>query len=375
MGLGGVKNKRKIGDDPNNTKWARNTNAFGHKMLRAHGWEPGQYLGRKSEAYSAFHTAASASYIRAVLREDNLGIGAKPANGGSGDQCTGLDGFKDLLGRLNGTSEAVIEKKQQARESVKMTLYVERKFGPMRFVRGGLLVGDSMQEEENGSQQTASTAHSNEATDSTPESSSNDDESAKRKAKKDKKRKEKEEKKKEKREKKEASKKRKAARDDDELEDGSEERSAKKSRREKRDENEVTADEEKSTKDRKKKKKDKKDKKDKDEKKRRKEAALTGDSSTETKRDKLATSDSLAATAPLPVVLGRHMSRRRHIAQKRAAVMDPQALKQVWLCSTPLDSNIKVNNTADFYDQDIELDFEDCIDVKTTLDARDAAFV
>jgi Pin2-interacting protein X1 len=55
-----------------------------------------------------------------------------------------LDVFKDLLGRLNGKSEEVIKKEGQLRTEIKTNLYIERKFGPMRFISGGLLHGDQM---------------------------------------------------------------------------------------------------------------------------------------------------------------------------------------------------------------------------------------
>jgi Pin2-interacting protein X1 len=58
-----------------------------------------------------------------------------------------LDVFKDLLGRLNGKSSETIQKEQAIRSELKTSLYVERKYGPMRFVKGGLLVGDQIMEQ------------------------------------------------------------------------------------------------------------------------------------------------------------------------------------------------------------------------------------
>ncbi|KAL1877348.1 hypothetical protein VTK73DRAFT_8721 [Phialemonium thermophilum] len=145
MGLAAARKRRKVGLDPNNNLWARNTDTFGQKILRAHGWEPGQFLGAKDAAHAQWHTAASASHIRVVMKEDTLGLGAKRNNG---DQCTGLDDFQDLLGRLNGKAEDVIETERKAREDVKLSLYVQRKYGAMRFVKGGWLVGDQVQEDD-----------------------------------------------------------------------------------------------------------------------------------------------------------------------------------------------------------------------------------
>ncbi|KAH9897528.1 hypothetical protein F4778DRAFT_238349 [Xylariomycetidae sp. FL2044] len=145
MGLAGPKTRRKLDHDPNNTKWSRNEKTFGQKILRAHGWEPGKFLGAQGSSHSELHTAASSAPIKINLKDDNLGLGAKPRQKQS-DVCTGLNGFQDLLGRLNGESEESIAKKQQTRSNFKTTLYVERKYGPMRFISGGLLVGDQMSE-------------------------------------------------------------------------------------------------------------------------------------------------------------------------------------------------------------------------------------
>ncbi|KAK1768426.1 protein PXR1 [Phialemonium atrogriseum] len=143
MGLAAAKTKRKVGADPNNNKWARNTDSFGHKILRAHGWEPGQYLGAKDAPHAKWHTAANSSHIRVVLKEDNLGLGA---NRNHGDQCTGLDDFQSILGRLNGKTDEALETEQKFRQELKLSFYLERKFGSMRFVKGGWLVGDQVQD-------------------------------------------------------------------------------------------------------------------------------------------------------------------------------------------------------------------------------------
>lgn len=94
-------------------------------------------------AHSELYTAANASYIRVTLKDDMKGLGFNKAQQ---DQVTGLDVFSDLLSRLNGKSEDFIEGEKQARLEVKTHRYVEAKWGPMRFVRGGLLVGDEMKE-------------------------------------------------------------------------------------------------------------------------------------------------------------------------------------------------------------------------------------
>ena len=133
----------KINKDPNNTKWTRDTTTFGQKMLRAHGWQPGQFLGAQDAAHSGLHTAANASYIRVSVKDDVKGLGWSKSKE---DEVTGLDVFSDLLSRLNGKSEESLEGERQARLIMKTNQYVEQKYGPMRFVRGGFLIGDSMKE-------------------------------------------------------------------------------------------------------------------------------------------------------------------------------------------------------------------------------------
>ncbi|KAI2615650.1 hypothetical protein GGR54DRAFT_612228 [Hypoxylon sp. NC1633] len=145
MGLAGPKNRRKLQHDPNNTKWSRDETTFGQKILRAHGWEPGKFLGAQDSAHSHLHSSASAAPITVLLKDDNLGLGAKPRHKQNAE-CTGLDVFKDLLGRLNGKSEEVIEKEKEVRSQIKTNMYIERKYGTMRFVSGGLLVGDQIKD-------------------------------------------------------------------------------------------------------------------------------------------------------------------------------------------------------------------------------------
>ncbi|KAF2963539.1 hypothetical protein GQX73_g10033 [Xylaria multiplex] len=146
MGLSGPRNRRKLDYDPNNTRWTRDETTFGQKILRSQGWEPGKYLGAQDTAHAQLHSAASLAPIKINLKDDTLGLGAKIRQKQS-DECTGLDVFKDLLGRLNGKSEETIEKQRQVRSEIKTSLFVERRYGPMRFVSGGLLVGDQRMEE------------------------------------------------------------------------------------------------------------------------------------------------------------------------------------------------------------------------------------
>ena len=143
MGLAGPRKRTKISNDPNNTKWSRDTNSFGHKILAAQGWQPGQYLGAKDANHAEHYTAASASHVRALLKDDNLGLGAK--RGGENAETFGLSMFSGLLGRLNGKSDESLEKEQKAQRDVKLALYQGRKFGQVMFVSAGFLVGDKIE--------------------------------------------------------------------------------------------------------------------------------------------------------------------------------------------------------------------------------------
>jgi Pin2-interacting protein X1 len=135
----------KLSHDPNNTRWTSNTQSFGHKIMSSQGWKPGEYLGAKDAAHAEFHTAANASHIRVMIKDDNLGLGAKIGSGVGHGECTGLDAFKNLLGRLNGKDEDELEKEQKSREDLKRAIYTERRWGSIRFVQGGFLVGDKIQ--------------------------------------------------------------------------------------------------------------------------------------------------------------------------------------------------------------------------------------
>ncbi|PBP25786.1 putative Protein PXR1 [Diplocarpon rosae] len=145
MGLAGEKKRMKLSHDPNNTKWTNDSTSFGLKMMTAQGWQPGQYLGVKDAAHAEFHTAANSSHIRVSIKDDNLGLGAKIGTGVGHGECTGLDAFKNLLGRLNGKEESEIEKEQKSRDDLRRAIYSERKWGTQRFISGGFLIGDKIQ--------------------------------------------------------------------------------------------------------------------------------------------------------------------------------------------------------------------------------------
>ena len=136
--------RTKISHDPNNTTWSRSADTFGHKILTAQGWCPGDFLGAKGASHAKHYTSANASHIRVALKDDNLGLGAKRGSGQAEGQCTGLDAFQGLLGRLNGKSDGALQKEQESRDDLKRAIYSERRWGSVRFIRGGLLIGEKM---------------------------------------------------------------------------------------------------------------------------------------------------------------------------------------------------------------------------------------
>ncbi|ETS87075.1 hypothetical protein PFICI_00903 [Pestalotiopsis fici W106-1] len=359
MGLAGKKDKRKLNQDPNNTKWSRNETTFGQKILRAHGWQPGQYLGAQDASHASMHSKASSAPIKITIKDDNLGLGAKVRQK-QGDECTGLDVFKDLLGRLNGESDESIAKKQAFRSEIKTSLYVERKFGPMRFVKGGLLVGDQItellnQQAVNKSSETAesSAEDSDEVAESKPE----------KKEKKSKKRKAEDvddsvdaetdsaegKKKKKKRSKDEA-----ANNVDEDQSSDAERKRRKKEKKEKKAKDAQADAEDDSAETKSKSKKDKKDKKKrkeaksedqgdesaevskKEKKKKRKQQESDGDtvvaSTTVTVSATASGTSTPAGTGTsTPQPLSRHMVRSRNIASKRMAMADMAALQQIFM--------------------------------------------
>ncbi|QSZ31236.1 hypothetical protein DSL72_000799 [Monilinia vaccinii-corymbosi] len=361
MGLAAPKNKIKLSHDPNNTRWSGNTDSFGHRMMKSQGWTPGEYLGAKDAAHAEFHTAANASHIRVMIKDNTLGLGAKVGSGVGHGECTGLDVFQNLLGRLNGKEEAEIEKEQKGRDDLKRAIYAERKWGSIRFVKGGVLVGDKIQDLIDGEKERVKALGSKEKSverdNSSEESDSSSDEEdktpepvAEKKRKSSKRKREEQEdeekssSKKSKKEKK--SKKRKSEDEDDK--DKAESKKSKKSKKDHKFKSRSTSESESENLDDaaiKARKKEKKEKK-----RREKEAAAAGadpedtpstskSSKRKSKKDKhksSSTSESstkestptVTETSGRPAPMGIRSIRARHIAQKRMASMDVASLNQ-----------------------------------------------
>ncbi|EWG37726.1 Pin2-interacting protein X1 [Fusarium verticillioides 7600] len=368
------KTRRKINKDPNNTKWTKDTNTFGQKILRAQGWQPGQFLGAQDAPHSELHTAANASYIRVVLKDDMKGLGFSKSKE---DEVTGLDVFQDLLSRLNGKTDDAIEEDQQARLAVKTHHFVEQRYGAMKFVYGGLLVGDEMKEveEKKADQQAESNSDEDVVMEPAPalKESKKEKKSKKRKAtddndagetssretdSKSKKRRKEEQKgmetdsddarakkKKEKKYKKEKSRKKPAEdiSDDENVEERSKKRKSKSK--------DKSSDEEKV-----KEKKSKKDKKDKKMRKKEEQASESTSTSVTQNSTPTASVPGTGATTPSGTSTprgSRNFVRSRFIAQKRQAVLDTKALNQV---CTPLFATtwLRSSPCTDFHGQSIE---------------------
>ncbi|PWW76165.1 hypothetical protein C7212DRAFT_351678 [Tuber magnatum] len=307
MGLAAPRNKTKISADPRNTHWASNTSNFGHRILTSHGWAPGSTLGDISSTYhaSGHITEASNTGVKIVLKGDNLGIGCK--GGIKDNECTGLDLFQDLLGRLNGKEE--VEKRVHQRK----VEFVSGRYG-MRFVRGETyfssdvdkLIGDIRKMEEENA------------------------EAAKEKGKDERRRK------KNKRKTAKAAKATQEGKADESSasppaeEPGSKENEEKKMKKPKKSEphapTPISSSSESETKSKKRKRADnfKKEKKCKRDKKYR------GDKKTRSKEFSDIETPTLASGTITPTALtGRHAIRHRHIAAKRSAVMDTKALNEI----------------------------------------------
>lgn len=71
-----------------------------------------------------------------------MGLGAKNGALSDGGPTTGLDGLQNLLGRLNGKNEQILEKEHRSRTDSRRTIYADRRWGFGNFISGGFLVGD-----------------------------------------------------------------------------------------------------------------------------------------------------------------------------------------------------------------------------------------
>lgn len=360
--------------------------------MTSQGWTPGQYLGAQDAAHAEFHTAANASHIRVTLKDDNLGLGAKIGSGVGHGECTGLDVFKNILGRLNGKDDLEIQKEQQSRDDLKRAVYTERKWGSIRFVKGGFLLGDKIQLLIDGEVERVRKLEDGSDSSDSDSSEEEEEESAQvEEVKKSKKRKAEalveavpevvavkvKKSKKSKSESrpeqevvaalsdiklsKKSKKEREAKEAQEESNESSEESESKRRKREKRERKAERA----ARRERKEKKraakleakdgsKSKKSKREKD-----KSDESSGSSDISTK----GSTPSVPVTAPssgrsTPMMQGRHAVRARNIAQKRMASMDVASLNQVCRYNYAMCRLQLLTNITDFHDQVIALELD-----------------
>ncbi|EED21738.1 G-patch RNA maturation protein (Gno1), putative [Talaromyces stipitatus ATCC 10500] len=323
MGLAAPRKRVKISHDPNNTTWAQSTSGFGHKIMTSQGWTPGSYLGARNANHADTFTAASASHIRVTLKDDTLGLGARPRTLGN-DDVAAIDAFQGLLGRLNGKSDVQLEQEQRKRDDTRLALYASKKWQAVTFVSGGYLVQEKpddvlkskSKKKYHSSNDTTVVdkasfgKSSDDSVDDTP-SQSEDAVSSVKAGKSSRTAEAKDTKEKSKKKDKE----------------GKKEKSDKKVKKEKKDKKER-----KERKERKREKEQKKkDEKDSSKKRRRAEEDLDSESSESSSLDEAdnKASQQKATSTQAPRPNWRHAIRGRHIQQKRMAIMDDRSLGEV----------------------------------------------
>mmetsp|Transcript_5017 Transcript_5017/g.7245 ORF Transcript_5017/g.7245 Transcript_5017/m.7245 type:complete len:248 (+) Transcript_5017:99-842(+) len=102
--------------DNRNNKWANDKSAFGRRMLSKMGWSEGDGLGKNRQG--------TATNLRAIRREENLGIGAKTDTYGENGWTETRDNFHTVLANLraqNDASEQPKKKKKKKKERTKVS--------------------------------------------------------------------------------------------------------------------------------------------------------------------------------------------------------------------------------------------------------------
>lgn len=82
--------------------------------------------------------SSASTHIKVVLKDDNLGLGAK---GLRHDQCAGLDAFQGLLDSLNGKAKGQPVRQEQIYQETEPAVYEGLGKKGIRFVSGGFLEG------------------------------------------------------------------------------------------------------------------------------------------------------------------------------------------------------------------------------------------
>ena len=124
--------RAKLSHDPNNTAWARSTDRYGHKILQAQGWQPGEQVGFN---YNAARPRQIAFPVPSISKDNKLGLGSREF---ASNNTPGLSGFQLILGRLNGKSEVELKSEERTIKKLNTSSYLERR-GTVAFVSGGML--------------------------------------------------------------------------------------------------------------------------------------------------------------------------------------------------------------------------------------------
>ncbi len=104
------------GPDKRNQQWASDKTSFGQRMLKKMGWTEGKGLGKNEEGTS--------TNLRAVKREENLGIGAKTDLFGDDGFSKTSNNFHGVLATLhaehgNGSNKKDSKKKKSKKKQSK----------------------------------------------------------------------------------------------------------------------------------------------------------------------------------------------------------------------------------------------------------------
>ncbi|OKL61096.1 hypothetical protein UA08_03934 [Talaromyces atroroseus] len=301
--------------------------------MTSQGWTPGSFLGARNASHSDTFTAASASHIRVTLKDDTLGLGARPPKLGN-ENVAAIDAFQGLLGRLNGKSDTQLEEEQRKRDDTRLALYARTKWQTVTFVSGGYLVQEKPDSAKNKGKKNMSdisddTSAEDKSINSSDDNAHNRDTQAEDQ---------------ESNLKAESKKTRMKGVDGKDVKDMKDKKEKKKKEKE--------AKEEKKGKNDKRVKKEKKDKKEKKEKKREKAEKEKKDSSRKRRRTDAEEEDSESSDSSSQNQLDnevaskkatslrrqiphwRHSLRGRHIQQKKMAVMDDRSLGEIFMIKT-----------------------------------------
>ncbi|KAI1614387.1 Pin2-interacting protein X1 [Exophiala viscosa] len=149
MGLAEPRKRVKLSHDPRNLSWSQSSSSFGQRLMTKQGWKEGQSLGNRDSVHLGLNDVdrLAAARVGVLFKDNNLGLGAKTKGRDVEAQRHGLDAFQGLLGRLNGKSDAELQKVEKKIEDRKLEMYARGRWGGMVFVRGGVLVG-SLEDKE-----------------------------------------------------------------------------------------------------------------------------------------------------------------------------------------------------------------------------------